>query len=352
MKQILVLDAQFSTIAVVDQFESLIWVDRYWAYGDFELYMSASVYNIQLFQQGRYIFSPESENIMIVESVLVETDVENGSKITVSGRSLLSILDRRIIWDQTILNAPLWEALNHLIVTNAISPTDPNRVIPGLYVVPPTDPRITALTYEGQVTGANLYEYVQAVCELNKLGIRILLDANNQFALSFYMGADRSYDQTTNPYVVFSPKFDNLISTNSLRSRKTEKNAAKVAGEGEGLERRYVAIGTTAGLDRRELYVDARDISSNEGEVPDAEYYALLLQRGEENLAENEPTDTFECTIEPNRSFKYNRDYFMGDVLSVFNEYEEESNVRLLEFMTTTDVEGVSAIPVFAVERL
>ena len=75
-------------------------------------------------------------------------------------------------------------------------------------------------------------------------------------------GADRSYDQFTNPYVIFSPKFENVINTNYLESKKTLKTVTLVAGEGEGADRRITTVacasGAGTGLNRRELYTDAR----------------------------------------------------------------------------------------------
>ena len=38
--EIYVLNTNFESVAVVDEFESLIWTDRYDEAGDFELYMS------------------------------------------------------------------------------------------------------------------------------------------------------------------------------------------------------------------------------------------------------------------------------------------------------------------------
>ena len=52
-------------------------------------------------------------------------------------------------------------------------------------------------------------------------------------------------------------------------------------GEGEGTARKHATVYAdyATGINRRELYVDARDISSNEGEIPLASIQ-LLATRG------------------------------------------------------------------------
>lgn len=70
-------------------------------------------------------------------------------------------------------------------------------------------------------------------CAIPKnVGFRIKLSDDNKFVFKLYAGADRSYDQFTNPYVIFSPKFENVINTNYLESKKTLKTVTLVAGEG------------------------------------------------------------------------------------------------------------------------
>ena len=43
-----VLNKSLETTGVIDSYESLIWTPRYYTYGDFELYLPATDYNIKL----------------------------------------------------------------------------------------------------------------------------------------------------------------------------------------------------------------------------------------------------------------------------------------------------------------
>lgn len=99
-----ILDTSLNNVAVLDTFESLIWTERYSAHGDFELYTGVDETILKNVKEDFYVWLKESEQTMIIEDLQVETDIENGNYVTITGRSLESILDRRIIWNQTILN--------------------------------------------------------------------------------------------------------------------------------------------------------------------------------------------------------------------------------------------------------
>ena len=96
-----VLDKTFTPIGIIDSASSIIWANRYYDTGDFEVYIQANKKYISLLQKDYYIFRPDSEMVGIVEAVKITTDVESGDYITATGRDLKSILDRRIIWNQT-----------------------------------------------------------------------------------------------------------------------------------------------------------------------------------------------------------------------------------------------------------
>ncbi|MBR6503064.1 MAG: hypothetical protein IKT42_06435, partial [Clostridia bacterium] len=128
------------------------------------------------------------------------------------------------------------------------------------------------------------------------------------------------------------------------------KNVALVAGEGEGTARKTASIGTASGLDRYELFVDARDVSSNDGAISANEYTNLLLERGAQNLSETVITESIEGEIEPNYTYVLNRDYFLGDIVDVINDYGVTMSPRIIEVIECTDTNGYTCIPTFATD--
>ena len=356
--EIKVKDKNFIAIKQIDTFYSLIWTERYNLCGDFELEMPASVEFIDLLKEDYYlelVGDQSSYMTMIIETIKMKTDVENGDTLIISGRSLESILERRIVWNQTILNGNLQNQIKKLLDDNIISPTDSLRRIPNFIFQASTDPSITSLTLKTQFTGDTLYDAISDICLSEGLGFKIVLSNENNFVFSLYNGKDRSYTQSTNPYIVFSPSFNNLMNTNYLQSGKLVKTIALVLGEGEGAERKRATVnmknGTETGLSRRELYVDAKDISSTteEGEeITDADYLKQLEQRGKEKLSECEYEKIFDGEAETSIMFKYGTDFNMGDILQVSNEYGMETKVRVLEYVRSQSEDGFNVYPTFS----
>lgn len=342
---IYVYNENFETVGILDHYESLIWTDRYYGYGDFEIYTNFTSSILAMMQHDRYLQMADSEHMMIIESVEVASDAELGERLIISGRSLESILTRRIIWNTISVTGNLQNGLASIINANFTNPTDSKRQIASFIFEPSTDSRITALTWEQQMTGDNIYDVVTALCEENQIGFKVTLNDQNQFVMTLYMGDDHSYDQDPdiNPYVVFSPKYENIINSNYLDNTTEMKNVALVAGEDSGSSRRTITIGSTEGLPRRELYVDARDIQSEQV----TQYNEALKERGLQYLDENKRVISFEGQVEATKMFRYGEDFFMGDIIQIANEYGIEGAARVVEFIHNEDSTGKQTYPTF-----
>lgn len=353
----LILDKNFEAIGLCDEFKSFIWTDRYNEAGDFEIDTIGEKAKESIFQIDNYIYIKESDRLMIIEGLELKTNYQDGDEFIITGRSLDSILQRRIIWGQRILNGNFQNAIQTLLNENVISPSDSFRAIPNFTFEPSTNPAITSLTIDTQFTGDNLYKAIQTLCDQNKVGFKVTRE-NGKFVFRLYKGTDRTYDQVVNTYVEFSPKYDNLTETDYIQSSKNLKNVTLVGGEGEGAERKYYTTGETnaAGLDRYELFTDARGTSSkvtgDDGKQKDLttdEYNALLAQKGDENLAkkENQATKSFDGKLNPTEMFTLNKDFFLGDVVPVINEYGIQGTSRITEIIYSWDDKGVRIYPSF-----
>ena len=348
--ELTLLNTSLDAISVVDDYESLIWTDRYQECGDFEIYTPVTAEILSVLKQDYYLINRDSEHVMIIEKLLIKTDVELGNHITITGRSLESILKRRIVWKQRSISGNLQNGIKTLLEENVINPADPDRKIDNFIFEESTDERITSLTIEAQYTGDEIYEIIVKLCKEHGIGFKVTLNDNKQFVFKLYAGTDRSYDQTENTYVIFSPNFENIVNSNYLESKSALKNVTLVGGEGEGSARRYHTVGSATGLDRRELFTDARDISSEVDEVKltESEYNALLTQRGNEKLAENIAVVSFEGEIEPTMMFRYQEDFFNGDIVQIENEYGHATTTRIIEMTISENEQGTSVYPTFS----
>lgn len=355
-----VMDQSFKIQGICDDYKSIIWTPRYFTAGDFELYLPATDKNISLLKEDFYVVRDKDvsksgsslifKNVMIIEKVQVTTDVENGNYLIVTGRCLKSLLMRRIVWRQTTLSGKLEVALRKIVTDNAISPTIAARKMPGLQL---GQLKNFTETLDKQVTGATLYDFISEVCTTYGIGWEIYIKDKN-FLFELYKGEDRSYNQSKNPHVTFSQEFDNLLTTDYQYDKSNYKNVALVAGEGEGLDRKTVSVGDSTGLTRYELYVDSRNSSTNDGEITEAEYNKILAEEGLETLNGEDYTITenIEGQIETSGNYQFGKDYFLGDIVEVINEYGIETTPRIIEVIESEDDSGTSTIPTFSTMQI
>lgn len=343
------LDDELNYIQVIEIYTSMIWTTRYYTAGDFELYTPATPDLLNNLQRNYYIVRDDDlTQCMIIANIEVSTDIENGDYIKVTGKSLKSILNRRIIWTQTVLNGNVETMIRQLVTDNAINPTIAARAISRLVL---GDTIGLTGTIEAQYTGDNLAETLTAIGQTYGIGYDVLLDLENkQFKFVLLQGVDRTYNQNTVPRVIFSNEYENLLTSDYQYNSDDYKNVALVAGEGEGTARKTATVGTASDLDRYELFVDARDVSSNNGEITESEYNNLLLERGAQDLAETVIKQSVEGEIEPNYTYKLNVDYFLGDLVEITNAYGVTMSPRIIEVIECNDVNGYTCIPTFATD--
>lgn len=352
--EVLVLDNNLQVVGVIDQYESLLWTDRYNKAGDFEIYTQVNPKILDLAKIDRYLWRKGSEHLMIIESITIKVDVEDGEYITVKGRSLESLLTRRIIWGLRIISGNVQDAIETLLNENAINPKMTTRVLPNFRFKRSEDPAITDLTMgEAQFLGEDLYEAITKIIEVFNIGFKVTLTEDDCFEFELYCGKDRSYNQLVLPYVIFSPKFENLINSDFSSDYTNYKTTTLVAGEGEEEEERTVIVGDEVlGYERREVYTDAKDINLVNDNVTrtEAEYTRLLIERGKESLKDQKPDSNFEGSAEVNKIFQYGKDFFIGDVVQVADSYGNDARSRVIEVVTSQDTGGLNVYPNFKIE--
>ncbi|MDE7226441.1 MAG: siphovirus ReqiPepy6 Gp37-like family protein, partial [Ruminococcus sp.] len=79
----------------------------------------------------------------------------------------------------------------------------------------------------------------------------------------------------------------------------------------------------------------------------DVVYSVYLLNRGYDKLSEYGTVVEFEGSIEPDSTFVYKQDYFLGDLVTVENEYGISRKARIVEVVETNDENGCNIEPKF-----
>lgn len=344
-----ILNKNFEALAVIDDYSSLIWTTRYYKCGDFEVVVPVTEKYVEMIQIGYYLRRDDDENVGIIEDFEISRSEEGDEQMIVTGRFLASILARRIIAQQTTVNATVTSAILTLLNQNVRSTSIGNRHIPNVDWTTNSTIGIGS-KLQAQYTGKNLLETIENICETYQHGFKVTLTDENHFACELYRGTDRSYAQTTNPYVIFSDEYDNLLSSRYQKQSSELVTDVLVAGEGEGLDRKtlWVSKDNFSGLDRYEMYLDQRNLSTNEGEITEAEYQNQMKEEGLENITQI--TTAFEGTVYFD-NVKYKEDVNVGDVCVIENKkWGISINSRLIEVIESVDESGIyQVVPTFGV---
>lgn len=261
----------------------------------------------------------------IVESVSLEKSDNGHKQLRVTGHTAEIYLDRRTIHPTFIRSGYAGTVVCDLVSENLAEPEDQDRAINSVSLIRPVGNLGKNLSY--QKTGGNLLDEVSALCQDNSLNFQLRFDPDSAgFVFEVFAVTDRSINQQAVIPVTLASSLDDVLSSSYRSSTENWKNFAYIAGEGTGSDRRYATLETVdhaRSYQRRELFVDARDVQSEDGDttVSPAEYDGMLVQRGSEKLTKFKRVQEFEATIRNNpRSYVYGVDYFLGDTVTVIDE--------------------------------
>lgn len=250
---------RFDLRLIVEQYFSVLWNDRYYECGDFELVIPATDENVLELKEDRILLSNESEYAMIIEKVELKTDAEEGDQLIVTGRSAESLLDRRIVWNETYFYGRL-----ETLYPDPIN--DPSMVVNAIRKLVTDNfgrhyevgdyramDEILGVDVEGELTqdhpflsmfvtafvyGKTVLEVIIDICQQLGIGFKlipIINDANwtIKFKLYLYYGLNLTDDPEQNPnekVVIFSEDFDNILNSDYFIDKQAYKNVIKVDG--------------------------------------------------------------------------------------------------------------------------
>lgn len=166
-------------VAICDSFSSLLWDVEFYQCGSFEVYIAANPQNVEVFQLGRIVCrDDDKEHFGIIESVKIETNAEDGDYLTVSGRFLTCLLERRIIYPSFSANNTYENIVRNVLSQNVISAGI--RSIPGLSMG-----TVSGDCWQGktrlQVSYDNLMEWLYTICETIGGSANIRIDKRTEF---------------------------------------------------------------------------------------------------------------------------------------------------------------------------
>lgn len=359
--EVYILDSLWRRIGVVDVFESLIWTERFSAFGDFQLKMHATRNNRELLPIGSRIVINDSYRVMTVETIEDSTDDQGVSSLIFKGRSLEAIFESRLAWDaltDTTSN-PKWDitdqpadvvrTLFHTIcVTGTLNAGDVIVANESDFLTAGTtaEPSDT-ITYS--IEPMTLYQAIKDLSDVYTMGFRLILNpADAELYFNPYMGSDRTSNQTDLPAVVFSPDFENLKASTLLSSSALYRNVAYVFSPvGHEVVYDDDVDSSISGFDRQVLIVNATDIDDG---VP-ATATAKMIQRGKQELAKARKIVAFDGEISQTSAYRYGTDYNLGDLVEIWNDTGSSSVMQVTEQIFVSDAEGDRSYPTLVINK-
>ncbi|AVP66025.1 hypothetical protein C3B64_17970 [Clostridium botulinum] len=368
--EIYIFNRDLELKGILDTFTSLRWVRKFNISGEFELHCALDSNTLELLKRENIIYKKDDVEAGYIETRQLKIGEDGQEYLEIKGKFLTNYLDRRISWDRVSFSSKAEELMRKLVLENAINPININRKIPNLIL---GDLKGFSEDIKYSNSFGNIIEQLENISNTNNLGYRNLLNIKSRKILfDVYKGVDRTINNGSIAPCIFSRDFENILEQEYMDSLNNYKNTCMIAGAGEGKDRKITSIEQGQGLDRYELYVDARDIQDTETikvmvtdyddegnvtgeheedqevEIPWERYRPLLIQRGKEKLEECQEVQTFDSKINTLGNNKYKRDYDLGDIVTVVDKnWGIRIDTRITEIEEVYEEKGLEVNVVF-----
>lgn len=352
-----VYNASLERIGLVEDIRSLQWLSEYQDAGEVKLVCSATQKNTALLVDGNRLYCTEQSESAVIREVILE---DKGKDATLTVRAPFSVsrwADRIVMATENISGVEI--GMLGLTTKHRRGLLGTTAAAKGF--VAKTDTQITW----GSVLAAEI-----SLATASGLGFREhFAPETGVETFEVYQGTNRTTGNSYNGY--FGDDIDNLSSLKIIQGSADWKNVAVVGGQGEGAARKIITVtlGRYAGDDRRELWVDAKDIvqtyqvatpdgqggyTYSEATYTESQYTALLEARGLEKLAAQ--LRTLEVSAALGQGLmRYGQDYFLGDIVPLkITRYGLRLSARVSAVRTVYEKTGKSVNAIlsdFALEK-
>lgn len=369
--EIHILDKLLRPIDVVDVFESMIWVERNRAKGDFELVTLATVTNKRRFVAETWISIAQSDRVMEVQRADEAINADGRRVLTVKGIEIVDILDRRGALQKIAgVISPTWlitaktpgdtmrYIFDEICRNGTVSANDVIPFITAGNLYPADSIAEPADLIEWEQKPATVYGALKELADIYDLGFRLYKDPNlSKLYFNVYAGSDRTSNQDVLPPVVFSTDMENLDSTTEFSDISTVYNVIQVVythkddvdpelDVAEMVEVYENDIQPPSGFERRVKMILVTSIPEGVVDIP-----AFLIAAGKDELMKSRPIVAFDGEITQYSQFVYGRDYYLGDLVEQRGDAGATSFMRVEEYIFVEDMSGQRSYPTLMTEK-
>lgn len=308
--EIYILDKEINVIGVVSTYESVLWITKFYEPGMFKATFAFTDHLNRRLKCGNLLYKTDDEEAGIITRKYLKLNKKGEQTIQVQGYMSSRYLNRRIIWDKTVLSGTPEMAMRRLVYEQVITPHDAARRIPGIELGKLKE---YAGSINKQVTYDNLQKALTEIAMTNSLGYQLRLDiAQKCFFFEVLQGENRT--QGSSHPCIFSRDFLNVYTQDYSEDDSNYKNICLVGGVGEDTDRTLATVGEAAGINRYELFYDASTLL--DADIEKTEYISQLCQKGLEKLESYALAQAFDIKINQHKAMPYN----LGDYVTCTDE--------------------------------
>lgn len=326
-------DNELNMLGIVDYFISLRWRRKYFEAGEFEIVLPVNDYTLQFIDTDVIVMRNNYTEAGVIETIEYSDDGDN-EEVTLSGRFLSSLLERRIVKSKINFSGNTIEGMNTIV--NAMTPLTTQWETE---TVTMSSPHI-----DFQCTYKNVYEYLCKLAEYSNIGIRIVPNVDSKvYMFEVWKGVDRTSEQNENDQYSFSDDNYNIEQGSLVISEKTKATYVLVGGTGEDTSRILVEVddGST-GFDRYEVFSDQKSLSNNN--LTTSQYQAQLQDVGEGKLSDG----TFKLEVTALVQQDYKTKWNLGDIVNIKKEkWGVYTSYRIIEVEETIEDGKKTIYPTF-----
>lgn len=345
-----IYEQTLNLVCELDDYSNAYFTTTWHGFGKFSIQSNANTLYAPELTRGRIVmFGKDTRRVGIITEVNKEQGkTGKGSQvITASGYELKFIFSWRQVLPQAgqeyySVSNSAETVMKTLVKDQCGSTADADRQFPLFEIDTDND------------TGASYLlkaRYSPTVAdELNKcsvatgVGFWVYIDeSNKKYRFQIGLGTDRTSGQSTNPRAIFSDKFNTIRTASYGETDDQYRNYAFVAGQGLGVNRTvrevYTGSSEPTGFNRREMFVDARDLSSTTD--IDSRGGQKLQEQNIQVMVDGSPLNTNQLV--------YGTDYTIGDIVTV-DVYNAPYDARITEVKESWDSRGYAIDLVFGRE--
>lgn len=358
----------------VQGWSSLIWTERYNDFGEFKMVHTDPKYVWGLMPPGTIIGCNASNEVMMVETHETKFTKDQGPVVEVTGRSILAMLNYRIICDKYFAYADKFDQgygnLDEIgreltvynigdylaeIINNYGSSygghkhSDKEAELPiRAYNTISSTPKIekhkehVGVLWDGIKKLLADYHYGVRV---DRIHTRLTRGEPNLFAIVVFEGRDLSKN------IIFSEDNNTLISTTRLRTNKNFANKLWVTRKTQtDIFYDYFRGDDGAwyyndgrGFTHRAWYMNASDNETGNLKALTPKVDAFFLEHHKKDILTGE--------VAPSNVYEYRRDYYIGDKVAFKSQDGSLTNMWVKEFIYSEDENGFKQYPTFESEQ-